>query len=338
VLERPAVPLPAAAPLAETHRSCQDRCKISANAWSKEAGGTMDAKSANIAVGAMAALIYSVGAMMSEVWAAAPIAIPGCPYTISVSGNYVVARNLKAAATCVTVAADTVTIDLRGHTITGSGTGFGITDGGGFVQAVIIANGMIQNFDTGISFTGQSNAFFSYPLNITGMVVRNSTHDGIIIYGNSTVINSKSDNNGADGINFSNPFRSSSAAIFATEANANQGNGIVGNGPTFVTGSTASFNALSGMVLPGLSQVADSQAVGNGGDGINLGVQTGNSVADSIAVRNGGSGIVLLCPSNAVSNTVQDNGSGNLLELPGVTPGPSPACANFNNTARSHPG
>jgi hypothetical protein len=277
-------------------------------------------------------LLLGIGAPIGAAWAATTIS--ACPYTIATPGDYVLRANLTAAGTCITIAANTVTIDLRRHTITGNGTGFGITDGGALVQAIVIANGTIQNFDTGIGFVGQ----VSFPITITEMAIRENTHAGIVSFGYTTVINSESDNNGGDGINFFNTASATanlatSDAVFASEASENQGNGIVGNGPTFVTSSKTNFNALSGMMLHRLSQVTDSEANGNGGDGIDLALDPGTFVTGSTAHDNAGAGITLLCPSNAVSNTAKFNGAGNLVEAPGVIGAPSPACANFNNTA-----
>jgi hypothetical protein len=272
------------------------------------------------------ALLLGIGTPLGAAWAATTIST--CPYTIATSGDYVLAANLKAAGTCITIAANTVTINLHGHKITGNGTGFGITDGGSFVQAIVIANGVIQNFDTGIYF----GAPFSHPITITEVSVQNNTHTGIVIYGDATVMNSASNNNGGDGT-----FFTSVAAIYASEANENQGYGISGNGPTFVIGSKTNSNALSGMALRVSSQVIDSEANGNGGNGIDVALgPADNTVIGSTALRNGGAGINLLCPSNAVSNTAKFNSAGNLVEAPGVIGGggpPVPACVNFDNTA-----
>jgi hypothetical protein len=55
--------------------------------------------------------------------------ISTCPITVSASGVYTVTKNLTATGTCITItAAANVVIDLHGHTITGNGTGNGITD------------------------------------------------------------------------------------------------------------------------------------------------------------------------------------------------------------------
>jgi hypothetical protein len=258
--------------------------------------------------------------------------IPNCPYTISSPGSYVLAGNLTAAGSCIMIAAGgPVTIDLHGYTITGNGTGFGISDavGSSLHQGIVIANGTITKFDTGVAVN------FSHPATITGMNVNNNGTQGIALFGAFTVINTRADGNGTDGIHINGNL---AGIIFASEANNNGGNGIIGlGGPTLVTASIANANGLSGIalsvqggVLTSGNQVVVSQAIGNGSNGIDLSAETGNAVTESAALQNGGAGIVLLCPADAVSNTAKFNRGGNLVEQ--VNP-PSLACANFNNIA-----
>ena len=52
-------------------------------------------------------------------------------------------------------------IDLNGKTITGDGSGDGITDSGVSVKSVAITNGTIKNFDNGINFFGSSSSLIT---------------------------------------------------------------------------------------------------------------------------------------------------------------------------------
>ena len=99
-----------------------------------------------------------------------------------------------------------------------------------------------------------------------------------------------------------------------SEANSNAATGIA-------------LSVIGGILTPG-NQVIESQANGNGGNGIDLSAEAGNSVTASTALRNGGAWILLACPGAAASNTAKLNGSGNLVEVPGSAP-----CANVDNTA-----
>jgi hypothetical protein len=257
--------------------------------------------------------------------AATPIAT--CPYAITSPGSYVLTKNLTVAGTCITISANTVTLDMQSHTITGNGTGNGITDGGGFFQAIVIANGTVQDFETGVVMNS------SYPVTLTGMTVQKNLNQGIALFGAFTVINTRANGNGVAGIRANGNL---AGAIFASEANGNEGNGIVTlGGPTLVMSTTANANTQTGIalsiqggVLTPSNQVIETEANDNGGDGIDLSAEAENAVIGSTALRNTGTGIVIACPGNAASNIARNNGSGNLSEVPG-----SVACANFNNTA-----
>jgi hypothetical protein len=224
-----------------------------------------------------------------------------------------------------------VAIDLQGHTINGNGTGFGITDGVGSSshQGIVVANGTITNFDTGIGVN------FSHPVTITGMNVNKNRNQGIALFGAFTVINTRVDGNGTDGIHINGNL---AGMIFASEANNNGGNGIISlGGPVLVTASLANANGETGIalsvqggVLTSGNQVIASQAIGNGGNGIDLSAEPENAVTESVALHNSRAGIVLLCPADAVSNTAKFNGGGNLVEQ--INP-PLIACANLNNSA-----
>ncbi len=97
-----------------------------------------------------ALLVFCCGAFVTEA-AAAPKPITRCR-TIDISGSYIVTRNLAAAGNCLVIAADNITIDLDGYTISGNGTGDGITDSGVGRKNIAIRNGVVTNFVFGIQF------------------------------------------------------------------------------------------------------------------------------------------------------------------------------------------
>lgn len=77
--------------------------------------------------------------------------------TISTPGSYRVTKNLTANGNCIVISTSFVTIELDGHTLTGNGTGFGIsasstTSFNNAHQAIKIRNGIITNFQVGINF------------------------------------------------------------------------------------------------------------------------------------------------------------------------------------------
>jgi hypothetical protein len=115
-------------------------------------------------LGVVALIMLSMGAMAASAWAAAPTPISGCPYTITAPGNYILAKNLTSAGTCIAIQAANVAIDLQGHTITGSGTGLGIT--ATQVDNLVIANGTVQNFSLAILVN------LSRSVTISGMTIQ----------------------------------------------------------------------------------------------------------------------------------------------------------------------
>jgi hypothetical protein len=95
--------------------------------------------------------------------------ISGCRL-IDQPGSYVLTRNITArqqdlrsiGPSCILIVADFVTLDLRGYTLTGPGSGFGIystaNSVGNFPSATVVRNGSIRNFDRGIAFEGYGHA------------------------------------------------------------------------------------------------------------------------------------------------------------------------------------
>lgn len=76
---------------------------------------------------------------------AQPIPISNCQ-TIGTSGSYVLTQNLTTTGTCLTISADSVTIDLNGFSIVGhstSGSGIRVNSTS---QVLEVHDGMFQNF------------------------------------------------------------------------------------------------------------------------------------------------------------------------------------------------
>ena len=77
------------------------------------------------------ATVATLAATSWVVEASALTLISSCPQTLNKAGEtYYFAADLRASGSCVTVAADRVTIDFKDHTITGDGSGALVTDGG----------------------------------------------------------------------------------------------------------------------------------------------------------------------------------------------------------------
>jgi Right handed beta helix region len=272
----------------------------------------------------LTSLLLVLAGTSSTSRAASATAISQCPYAINAAGAYFVTQNLRSVGTCILIAANGVSVDLQTHTIAGNGTGFGITDGGNSAAGIVVTNGTIQTFDTGIAFDGGGRA-----VTVAAMLVQNNRNGGIRILGlntssPSTVVNSTANNNGGEGIQLC------CGTVFNSEASGNGTVGIGGGPGLSIQSSKADGNGGHGIFADG--EVIGVTANGNGGSGIRLDSSPGSSVITSTALQNVGSGISLLCPSTAVSNKSLHNSSGNLVEAPGSFGQPLD-CVNFNNQA-----
>lgn len=223
---------------------------------------------------------------------AAPRSIRGCQ-TIGSPGSYVLVRNLTATGDCLVVNADHVTIELQGFVMTGNGTGSGVTDNGVPRTGIVLRNGTIRQFETGISF----------PLNVsTGIVLEriravSNTGTGIRVGSKSAVRDCVADSNG--------------------------GNGIEAFDESIVSGSTATGNTFNGILVGIGSTVTGNVANANGIDGIIA--NAGSTVSGNTARGNGDNGLDIICPSNVIGNTALANTGINLVALGG--------CNSFQNLA-----
>jgi len=278
--------------------------------------------------------------------AAGPVAISACGM-ISAPGNYVVTKNLTASGDCLTLTVSNVAIDLQGHQLKGNGTGAGITDGGHGIAFIIVANGKITNFSTGIdlpTLPSQSDQTADLVLN---MNVSGNAADGINIGGrdnnlaNLTASNNggngivqgdccdslfdlTTNGNGADGVHFN-----TEDSLLKVTSNGNAGKGVSGASDCFVVNSVANRNGGAGVeLMEGHCLVVSSAANHNKGDGFLLvnnqdqvtNSRAGNNQSDGIDFQgtlglvtsvvtnhNTNAGVFLTCPGNAVRVSAQGN-------------------------------
>jgi hypothetical protein len=108
--------------------------------------------------------------------------ITSLPYKITESGKYELNGDLVANGTDgIEVKVSNVTLDLRGYTLTQSqlafgGTGFGTLKG----DNIVVKNGTISGFATGVLFNGNRNAVENVRL------VENSA--GVSLQGNNVIV------------------------------------------------------------------------------------------------------------------------------------------------------
>ena len=185
--------------------------------------------------------------------------ITSLPYVITKKGYYTIKSNLKSSGNGIVINADNVTIDLKGYTISGSGTavyyGF-FMDGRSNVE---IRNGTVRNFDNGIyekSASGNAHRIvnirvFASPDNniylsgsnnlIEGCTSSFSGGVGISAGNGSLLINNIANNNGQSGIE-----AGSGSTIKNNTAYNNLWWGIYLGGYNLVDGNTAYNNDQAG--------------------------------------------------------------------------------------------
>jgi hypothetical protein len=287
------------------------------------------------ALGALAALAMLLAASTSR----ADTAVSACG-TLSAAGNYFLTKNLTSAGTCIVIGDQGVAFDMRGHTITGDGSGDGITDGGSHFESMAIANGKIRNFSVGIGLD-----------NSCCVVIRNidsskNTLTGIIVGKCCGTIDSvTANNNGNSGIVASD----CCFTINNVQANGNGGGGgivaaasgccttvansiVSGNGGagvflegccSFLVSSTVKGSGADGVDMNSCCNfVISSTVAGNAGKGVSL-IGDDNLVVGSTVFANGGDGIFLASDTNQITNTSStgNGGFGANVECPGAITG-----------------
>ena len=218
---------------------------------------------------------------------AAPRVLNNCT-TINESGAYVVGRNISATGDCFVIAADFVNLDLDGFTLTGNGTGAGISQlmpvfGVGGRRGMVVRNGAVTNFQRGVALE------FSIGGRVEGMTVSGNTGTAIRLGDNGAAVRNTVMNNGGNGIEI--------ALGGLAEGNQVRDNGVgilMGNGAN-VTGNTVGHNTGSGIV-----------------------VFEGGLVSNNSSRNNTGNGIVADCPSLVIGNTSSLNLGQNLSVIGGA--------------------
>jgi hypothetical protein len=237
--------------------------------------------------------------------------------TIETNGNYTVTQDLKVTTittnspNCLIISHSDVGIDLGGHTITGlgNGTGSGITDssavGGSMQSTIIVANGKIKGFETGI--------LLNTDITISQMDVSQNTGNGIAIF-DGAVTNTRSDQNGGSGISITD-----TGAVSDSEASYNGSEGIGLGGNSYVNNTSTNNNYGDGMYFGGNSgSVSNSESNGNGGYGMYV---YGNFIAilDSQA-NNNANGMYFYSggPHFFVENSEANNNKRTGINFPGI--------------------
>jgi parallel beta-helix repeat protein len=233
-----------------------------------------------------------------------------------------------------------VTLNLGGHTVDGTGNGFGIVRGGHAPAAdVTIRNGTVRQFATGVQMgrgllenvTLTGNDYGVSVNTATGTTVR-----GVLAFANEIAI-SLSDVTGATVVNnkvFGNEAGIGGGRIFDSvfERNSVHDNEFAGMGLTFARNNRISDNRIDDngtegiLLLDGIdgNSIVDNRVTGSGTDGIAL---TGESIGSNLFERNrtdsnGDDGIDIDGPGSTLTrNTADYNGDLGIEAAPGVIDG-----------------
>lgn len=173
--------------------------------------------------------------------------ITSLPFTISASGSYYLTASLSLAAInthAITIAADYVTLDLGGFTLTGPGSAAGSSGVGiivsSFRQGIRVCNGVVKGFrGTGVDVSQTYHAV------VDSVVSLANGARGILAGSESVLYRCTAGFNLSDGIQ--------AASAFDCTAHNNSGNGI-SIAPGLCSGCTAVDNSLVGIYVSGRAE------------------------------------------------------------------------------------
>ncbi len=188
-----------------------------------------------------------------------PTQIKSCG-TLSEPGSYVVVQNLTATGDCLVIAADFVTIDLGGFTLTGNGTtGEGITDQLAGHVDVVVRNGTVTEFGFGVRIANGSR------LTIEGVRAVNNNALGMSIGTYSIVRGNTVSGNGSIGISVD-----TGSIVTGNVVSDNLDDGIAVQSGSTVSGNTSTDNGAHGIDVVCPSNVIGNTALGNTGTNLNV--------------------------------------------------------------------
>ena len=209
-----------------------------------------------LSIGTAALLAAGSGAGSSS------ITVTACGQTVTT--NAVLGQDLACPSSDgVDVGAPGITIDLKGHVLSGGGGNFGVDDSGGY-DSVKIENGVVRGFEYGVrALIGVDK------LSVSNVVASGNSLSGIVVLGDfASVKSTTASGNGEIGVLVEGASAKIQSAV--TAGNASGGIEVIG-GSAQVQSSTASGNGNDGISVDGASaKVQSSSASGNENDGIHV--------------------------------------------------------------------
>lgn len=223
-------------------------------------------------------------------------------FRISQPGSYYLTDNILGVAgkRCIEVAANDVTIDLNGMTITGDAASIAGIFAEGTRINLTVRNGTIRSIGNGVGLGFSISS--SRGWKVEHIAAINNSHDGLFVPGNSIVRTSRAAANGGNGIKTLDY-----AQVIECVAEQNGNAGITVSNGSIISKTISRNNTGSGIdASADGAQILDSTSAGNSNHGI---VCLNGSVITGCVVRsNSLNGITTNTSSLIENNNVTFNG------------------------------
>ena len=262
----------------------------------------------SIALAALLLLPFSAQAVdgVIEINQARVVAAGGFPFVISQSGSYRLTGNLTVSATGsdgIEIAADNVTIDLNGFTITGPSEGSGRGIFSSDHTNVEIKNGTIRDFGYSGLYASRLASGYHRVINVRAV----GNRYGIAVEGNAHLVRDcTASRNSSVGI-----YSGDGASIINNTSFDNGHSGIsVGDGST-VTNNTSMRNAINGIKTGDGSTITNNTVAYNVRSGISAGwgslVMNNSAFYNNTESNSYSAGIVVVYYCKVKDNTLDRN-------------------------------
>jgi hypothetical protein len=249
---------------------------------------------------AAAVAVIATMAWVSIASAAGAVNIAACQTLSTPNTVYKLTTPLTSCGDCLIVAADKVTIDLQGNSITGTcpGTGAAITDNATSFDLITVKNGSGGGFGFGVFLQSSTR------VSVLGFIAAGNTERGIVVGPKGLVKSCEAAGNKV-GIEVG-----PRGQVQLSNAHDNNFAGIdtVDGDHCLITMNIANANGVFGIVTDGdKCTVSFNTASNNGHIGIDAGASlggTGHLVTENTAFNNVDVDYAINCPPGDVTNNV----------------------------------
>jgi len=258
---------------------------------------------------AITALAWTAGARAADV-----VNISSCQMLRMPNTVYRLIADLSSCGTCLIVANNRITINLQGHSITGSCdpsmapdvVPTGISDGGTARDLTTVRDGSIFGFRHGVDL------FFSTRSQLLNVEASWNEFYGIRLGQNSLAKGCSAAHNGFNGVTVGDRSEVRGCDVRFNGTEENGGNGIFAGDHCLVTQNRAHDNVENGIATGGFCTVSFNTASHNADDGIDVGADEDldgrhSLIAHNTTNDNGDIGIEAACPSAVTFNASSGN-------------------------------